>query len=124
MQNEPPAAQIASAAPSAPVGRGRLFSAVQAAPAPSITPVVEKTEVSSTTEALAQLRLKRREESSHSSEKRVPTLQEIEAEAAPFEQHAEEAVVEAKSGTAGKSTFPFSRSVSSFLQIEVCFELK
>lgn len=80
---------------------------VVAPAAPASAPVIpiEKPsyEVQSTSEALAQLRLKRREESSHSSEKKtMPTIQELQAQAAPLQEHVEEVAVEAKIGTCGK----------------------
>lgn len=79
------------------------------APAPAPTPLATEkpSEFSSTTEALAQLRLKRREESKGSSETRAPTLQQLEAEAAPLEESAPEPTVEAKSGTHGKISHVF-----------------
>lgn len=79
-------------------------------------------EIASTSEALAQLRLKRREESSqHSSEKKAPTLQEIEAEAAPFEEDVQEAVVEAKTGTCGMNfQFFHSRCCLSHSILIIC----
>lgn len=95
-----------------PVGRGRLLLAAQEqVSAPPAIPMEKPSfEIASTSEALAQLRLKRREESSqHSSEKKAPTLQEIEAEAAPFEEDVQEAVVEAKTGTCGMN-FQFFHS--------------
>lgn len=60
-------------------------------------------EIASTTDALAQMRIKRREEASGSSEQKstkAPTLQELEAEAAPFEEVPEEKIPE-KRGEAG-----------------------
>lgn len=70
---------------------------------PSVTKEAPPSEISSTTDALAHLRLKRREEASSSSDSKptkVQTLHELEAEAATFEEVAEEVVPE-KRGTAG-----------------------
>lgn len=83
-------------------GRGRLFSMVQAA-APVQAKQETPSEVSSTTDALAQLRMTKRSESS--SEAKAPTMQQLEAEAAPLEE-VQEAVVEARVGKCGKSS-PF-----------------
>lgn len=76
------------------------------APAPSQPPTeAPAAEITSTTDALNQMRLKRREEASASSEsksatKAPPTLHELEAEAAPFEEVLEEVIPE-KRGEAG-----------------------
>lgn len=58
-------------------------------------------EVASTTDALAQLRMKRREESSRSGESRK-TMQQLEAEAAPFDE-VPEVVPEVERGEKGKT---------------------
>lgn len=73
----------------------------QAPPAAKEEPPAE---IASTTDALAQMRLKRREEASGSSESKptkAPTLHELEAEAAPFEEEAAEEVIPEKRGEAG-----------------------
>lgn len=75
------------------------------APVPSQPPTeAPPAEITSTTDALNQMRLKRREEASVSSEskstKAPPTLHELEAEAAPFEEVQEEVIPE-KRGEAG-----------------------
>lgn len=78
------------------------MSMLQAQP-PSVTKEAPPSEISSTTDALAQLRLKRREEASSSSDSKATkgrTLYELEAEAAPFEEIPEEKILE-KRGTAG-----------------------
>lgn len=80
---------------------------------PSITQQTPPSEIASTTDALAQLRLKRREEASGSSEPKATkgqTVQDLEAEAAPFEEVQEEAIPE-KRGAAGM-TFAFSLPLS------------
>lgn len=76
------------------------------APVPAVAKEAPPSEISSTTDALAQLRMKHREESSKSSETKGPTLQQLEAEAAPFEEVEEvEVAMDAKTGNAGKFSF-------------------
>lgn len=85
------------------MAKQQVVAPAPAAPAPVIPIEKPSYEVQSTSEALAQLRLKRREESSHSSEKKtMPTIQELQAQAAPLQEHVEEVAVEAKIGTCGK----------------------
>lgn len=87
---------------------------VEAQAAPVIPIEKPSDEVQSTSEALAQLRLKRREESSHSSEKRtMPTIQELQAQAAPLQEHVEEVAVDAKIGTCGKLILFLNISVNA-----------
>lgn len=57
-------------------------------------------EVMSTTDALARLRIQHKEASKSSGSTKAPTLQQLESEAAPFEEYVPE-VIEAKIGTAG-----------------------
>lgn len=81
-----------------------LLSMMQPQPQPSSTaPESVPVEISSTTDALAQMRLKRREDatgSSGSKATKAPTLHELEAEAAPLEEAPEEAIPEIR-GVAG-----------------------
>lgn len=83
-----------------------MLASKEAAPETQATP----SEVSSTTDALAQLRLQRHESASKSSDSR-PTLQQLELEAASHD-HEQEEVIEAKIGKAGKCYF-HSNSFSS-----------
>lgn len=74
---------------------------VQAA-APAQAKPGAQSEISSTIDALAHLRMtKRSDGSSKSSETKGPTLQQLEAEAAPIEE-VQEAVAEARIGKCGK----------------------
>lgn len=101
MENEPQ--QQTTSTPSG--GRGMFRSMVQAQP-PSVQSVTKETappKISSTPDALAQMRLKRREEASSSSDTKAPkapTLQELQAEAAPLVEPPEEEIPE-KRGTSG-----------------------
>lgn len=106
VQDEPPQSSAGTT-----LGRGKLLGLLK----PQAQPTVAKEEppapceISSTAEALTQLRIKRKEEASGSSGSKAPkvrTLQELEAEAAPFEEAAEEVIPE-KRGTAGMD-FQFS----------------
>lgn len=63
---------------------------------------VEPSQVMSTTDALAALRLRRKEESKSSGSTKATTLQQYESLAAPFEEYVPE-VVEAKMGKCGKT---------------------
>lgn len=79
-----------------------MFAMLQRQPTgDNVTKETVPSEISSTTDALAQLRLKHREESSKSGESKGPSLKDLEAEAAPFEQYQEEVKI-AKTGSGGK----------------------
>lgn len=72
-----------------------------AGPIAKEVPPPSEVEVASTTDALAQLRMKRREESRSSGESRK-TVQQLLAEAAPFDE-VPEAIPEVKRGEKGKT---------------------
>lgn len=80
-------------------GRGIIMSTLRALSQPAMNET-PPSEISSTTDALAQLRLKQHEESSCLSEIDEQSFHELEAEAASFVNVSEEAVAE-KRGTAG-----------------------
>lgn len=103
-QSEPEPQQGAAA------GRGRLLSLLRAPVAAAAAPARAQppSEIESTIDAIAQLRIQHRAESSGSSEKRGPTMQELEAEAAPIEEEVQEEVVEARVGRAGKRNYLFA----------------
>lgn len=83
------------------VGRGKMLSMLQSA-APPQSKEIAPSEISSTEDALAQMRLKHREESSKSGETKAPTIQQLEAEACPFEEAVQEEVMQPQTGTNGK----------------------
>ncbi|XP_031622397.1 protein argonaute-3-like [Contarinia nasturtii] len=85
-------------------GRGKLMSmATPEQPGPAAIVDEAQSGISSTTDALAQLRLKRREEASSKSSgsKEATTFQQYVSLAAPLDEPAVEEVVEAKIGTKG-----------------------
>lgn len=83
------------------VGRGKMLSMLQSQPLPP-SKEVAPSEISSTEDALAQMRLKHREESSKSSETKAPTIQQLEAEASHLDEDVQEEVLQPQTGTNGK----------------------
>lgn len=88
------------------LGRGIMLSKLRSAE-PVVSSMAMETspsEISSTTDALAQFRLNRREEAAHSTA--AQSLHDLEADAAPFEEDPVN-VISKKRGEAGMIFFSF-----------------